>query len=85
MTFLLFASDSYEPQGGWDDFIDLFDSFESAKAHAEAHYLKRDDFWAHIVEWGNPPKLVARYPTPSKWIGDRYTRQVRAWQYEETD
>lgn len=47
--YLLFAGSYYYPGGGWDDFIQSFDTLEEAMAHPEAF---QDDYvhWYMIVD-----------------------------------
>jgi len=47
--FLLFAGANYYPAGGWDDYIDSFDSVEDAKAHVDAQASMRFDWW-HVID-----------------------------------
>lgn len=43
--FLVFAGYNYYPSGGWEDFVEAFDTFEEAYAAAEV----ADGDWAHVV------------------------------------
>ena len=44
--FLLFEGYHYYPQGGWDDFVKDFDTFEEAKQSIETS----NALWNHIVD-----------------------------------
>lgn len=46
--YLLFTGDNYYPSGGWDDFVDSFDSLPDALAALGAHGRKMD--WFHVVD-----------------------------------
>jgi hypothetical protein len=52
-NFLLFAGHHYYPAGGWDDFIDSFDSLEEAKA---AGLSDRGD-WYHVIDLSQGGKV----------------------------
>lgn len=45
--YMLFAGDHYYPIGGWNDFVDSFDSIEDAIERG----ARRD--WYHIVDSNN--------------------------------
>lgn len=53
--YLLFTGDTYYPSGGWDDFVDDFDSIEEALAYA----AKNGRDWFHIVD--TEIKRIIRY------------------------
>ena len=42
--FLLFVGDAYYPEGGWNDFVDSFDSVEEAKEK-----IPEDCDWWHVI------------------------------------
>lgn len=44
--FLLFIFDEFYPRGGWNDFVDSFDTLEEAQTRAKA---RRGD-WYHIID-----------------------------------
>jgi hypothetical protein len=46
--YLVFAGDSYYPGGGWEDFVDSFDSLDEAHASAATAQEKSD--WSHVVD-----------------------------------
>ena len=49
MKYLLFAGEDFYPEGGFDDFINTFDSIEDAKEFVDAN--RGEDYkWAHIVD-----------------------------------
>lgn len=52
--FLLFAGDTYYPNGGWGDFIASFETKEDA---IEAERMARArNSWSHLIDLENPPK-----------------------------
>lgn len=48
--FLLFAGATFYPSGGWGDYINSFDSVESAREYALRLYDPYLIDWAHVVE-----------------------------------
>lgn len=55
--FALFAGEVYYPQGGWDDLVGVFESFQEALVRCEQGPLGEDgeegEFgfdWAHVVD-----------------------------------
>lgn len=46
--YLLFAGDTYYPAGGWDDFIDSFDSFEAAREDPKLVERSKYGWWQII-------------------------------------
>lgn len=48
--FLLFVGGTYYPAGGFDDFVESFDTQEEAHEHI-ASKCKNDD-WAQIIDTG---------------------------------
>jgi hypothetical protein len=46
--FLLFAGVAYYPMGGWEDFIDSFDTLEEAVACGKLRQQRRE--WWHVVD-----------------------------------
>lgn len=51
--FLLFAGETYYPGGGWDDFVDDYDTLEEAEAKAKT--LKEN--WWDIVDTTTKTKV----------------------------
>ena len=43
--FLLFAGETYYPSGGWEDFIEAFDTLEAAEARGQKQIEGEDDWW----------------------------------------
>lgn len=53
MKFLVFAGECYYPGGGWDDFVDHYDTKEEAVADARAWETDRGkhaEVWWHVVD-----------------------------------
>ncbi len=50
MKYLLFLGDYFYPSGGWDDFIDHYDSLDKAIDHIKTFDASYK--WAHIVYEG---------------------------------
>ena len=51
--FLVFAGDSYYPDGGWDDLIETTNSFEEALEIVEVFGSSKSIYtywWAHVVD-----------------------------------
>ena len=46
--YLLFAGDNYYPGGGWEDYVDSYNSVAEAIAALGADSRKRD--WFHVVD-----------------------------------
>lgn len=43
-NFLVFGFDRYYPGGGWEDFLETFDTFEESKTFVEEHRVKEKLF-----------------------------------------
>jgi hypothetical protein len=52
--YFLFVFASYYPAGGWDDFVESFDSIDEAKTHPDA---RPSEGQAHIVDSLNGEKV----------------------------
>lgn len=48
--YLLFASDVYEPSGGWRDFIGDYDNLDAAKEEGELQLHRRGDRFFQVVD-----------------------------------
>ena len=48
--FLLFANITYYAHGGWNDFIDSFDTIDAATKHALGYVDRRNLDWWHVVD-----------------------------------
>jgi len=46
--YLLFVTQVFYPEGGWNDFRADFDTCQEAKAYAESEKCRGNDYW-HIV------------------------------------
>ena len=46
--YLVFAGATYYPAGGWDDFVQAFDSLEEATAFAKEQEARND--WVQVVD-----------------------------------
>jgi hypothetical protein len=61
--FLLFGGSNYYPSGGWDDFMESFDSVEDAakvaksRGRSHSNALEWID-WAHVVDSTTFQKVV---------------------------
>lgn len=60
-TFLLFAGEDYEANGGWEDFAGQFPTLAAAEAHAATIFC---DWW-HVVQVGAVSTMVARNRNPT--------------------
>jgi hypothetical protein len=47
--YLLFSGDTYYPSGGWQDFVDSFDTQEEADARGRIERSNGHD-WYHVVD-----------------------------------
>ncbi len=54
--FLLFSGPQYYPGGGWDDFIDSFDSLEEAQQYI-ADKCSEWGQWSHIIDTSTWEKI----------------------------
>jgi len=46
---LLFAGNQFYPNGGWEDFVEYFDSIDEAKKFLIDNFNDESYMWAHIV------------------------------------
>lgn len=75
MRYLLFAGDSYYPEGGWHDFVGKFRTLKACKESLPAHGCD----WAHIVDL-DTMKIVAYYLKPyPRGLRIRKGERKRGW------
>lgn len=61
--YLCFAGEDYYPSGGWDDYVDSFDTLEEAVSFLRSKLstystLRQDWGWCHIVDTLNWSKIL---------------------------
>ena len=56
--FLLFANVTYYAHGGWNDFVDSFDTIDDATKHAMEYVDRLDLDWWHVVDSTTGQKVV---------------------------
>jgi len=74
--FLVFAGYNYYPDGGWDDFVEQYDSSEEAQESVTEHlnppfnnpkYSPKHD-WAHVVDTETGRKCAFWCQDDRKWF-----------------
>jgi hypothetical protein len=68
--YFLFYGDNYELGGGFNDFIDSFDSLDEAKEFFLNHEKENgyDHFWCQIVDSHQDFKVISEYYNNNWWI-----------------
>lgn len=68
--FLVFASDSYYPGGGWIDFISSHDTFEEAEKDRVAAHVPALARVSHIVDLNVGDIVIQQYEDNPPVIGE---------------
>ncbi len=56
--FLLFAGDTYYPQGGWRDFIKSFDTYAEADNHLSSKEVGKGRYGHTFYEYTGPDGIT---------------------------
>lgn len=48
--YLVFGSSIYYPAGGWEDFLEAYDTLEQAQARKDAYEAESQYQWSHVVD-----------------------------------
>ena len=68
-NFIIFAGDTYYPDGGWNDFYSFADTKNEAHKIYEEILKKREDNWSHVLDFNSGKIIYDSWPHVKNQIG----------------